>query len=119
MSVIWTFKKWLVTNHEIYTATDLQEALRSHANVALSIQALCSLLGGPPKALRVQTAQAICNAFRCELNEFFSVEPDPPGEATRLAVASGGPRPLYGCRRGKAEDQEELFPNPALFRKHK
>lgn len=119
MPTVWDFKPWLVTEHGINTATDLQDVLRKQAGVELSLQAVCALLNGTPKALRFQTAQAISNAFRCDLSEFFDVTPDPPGEATRLLVASGGPRRLYRGREQGVEEGLGTFPNPARFRRYR
>lgn len=114
MATVWQFKQWLATERGIHTATDLRQEIREQANVEISLQALSVLLNQPPQALRVRTMQAISDAFGCELNEFFNVVPGTPGEAMRTAVAAGGTRRLY---RSRARDEDEVYPNPALYRK--
>jgi DNA-binding Xre family transcriptional regulator len=73
--VKWTFKSYLASKHQIYTATELQKRVVKKTGVAISVAQLCKLTNATPSMLRLTTIEIICTALNCELNEFLQVAP--------------------------------------------
>jgi len=110
MAIVWTLKKWLAVNRDIYRASELQLLLAEKAGVRLSLQAISAILNAQPSALRLQTIQALCNALDCKLSDFCDVLPDTP--AQRKQKAAGSPVALYGGKQAAVSP----FPDPRTFR---
>jgi DNA-binding Xre family transcriptional regulator len=111
MAIVWTLKKWLAVNRDIYRASEVQLLLAEKLGVRLSLQAISAIINGQPSALRLQTIQALCDALDCKLSDFCDVLPDAPAQR-RQKKASGAPVPLYGG----APPPSSPFPDPKSFR---
>ena len=109
MAIVWTLKKWLAVNRDIYRASEVQSLLAEKVGVRLSLQAISTIINGQPSALRLHTIQALCTALDCRLSDFCDVVPDTPAE--RKKKKANGPSPLYG---GK-QPHDSPFPDPKVF----
>ncbi len=105
MPVIWNLKKWLAVEHDIYRPSELQAVLAERADVHLSLQAVSTLINSKPQALRMSTAQALCDALNCKLSDFFDVLP---------VVAAGQREQERQVARGKRTPSVggNVFPDP-------
>lgn len=121
MAVIWNLKKWLAVTHDIYRPSELQSLLVERVGVQLSLQAISALINNKPHALRMQTIQALCDALNCKLSDFCDVLPD-PGKALQYKqrkTAGSRPERLYGSKPASTHsNEEEIFPDPRLFKKN-
>jgi hypothetical protein len=79
MPVIWNLREWL-KERGVTRASQVRRIVRERTGYILSIQAWCDLFNDQPKMLRVETSQALCDAFYCCLSDFFEVK---PGAASR------------------------------------
>lgn len=91
MPAIWNLRKWL-EEQGITSASEVRRIVRERTGYVLSKQAVCDLLNNQPKMVRIETSQALCDAFYCCLSEFFEVK---PGAAFRThRQAPHAPYPL-------------------------
>ena len=74
MPVKWRFRESL-KERGITRATEVSRTVRECTGYKLSIQAVCDLLNGQPKMIRIETMQALCDAFYLRLSDFFEVMP--------------------------------------------
>lgn len=74
MPVIWNLREWL-RERGITRASQVSRIVRERTGYVLSTQAVCDLLNDQPKMLRLETSQALCDAFYCRLSDFFEVMP--------------------------------------------
>src|SRR5687768_12264601 len=58
-----------------HASTHVSRIVRERTGYVLSTQAVCDLLNDQPKMLRLETSQALCDAFYCRLSDFFEVMP--------------------------------------------
>jgi hypothetical protein len=72
MPVIWNLREWL-RERGITRASHVSRIVRERTGYVLSTQAVCDLLNDQPKMLRLETSQALCDAFYCRLRDFFEV----------------------------------------------
>lgn len=100
MSFHWNLRRELLLRKNVHRSVDLQVLLREHG-LPLSLPSVCKLLKQPPEYLPLKTIQVICNALRCNLNDFCVMEPDPKGR---------------GSNRNEPSDGE--FPDPFQFSIH-
>lgn len=75
MPIAWTLRKWLAVTHDVYGASALRRRILDATGIEISAQALGVLLRAPPKALRVETIQALSTTFQCKLSDFCEVTP--------------------------------------------
>lgn len=73
MPTNWKLRE-LLKERGIKSASEISRRLEE-IGYQLSIQAVCDLLNRPPKMIRLETIQAICNAFYIPLSEFLEVLP--------------------------------------------
>ncbi len=74
MPVVWKLRK--VLGARGYTrASQISKIIRARTGYLLSTQAVCDLLNDQPKMLRLETSQALCDAFNCCLSDFVEVVP--------------------------------------------
>jgi DNA-binding Xre family transcriptional regulator len=118
MPMVWTLKKWLAVERDIYRPSELQSLLVEKAGIQLSLQSISALINGKPNALRVQTIQAICNALDCKLSDFFDIVPDVSTKQRKQKIANSSPTRLYGGQVVRAEE-DSIFPSPHRFEKQK
>lgn len=105
MPIAWTLRKWLAVTHDIYGASSLRRRIVEATGVEISAQALGALLREPPKALRIETIQALCTTFQCRLSDFCEVTPNPVRRRVRRR-----PYAAQGRKRRVAELAD--FPAP-------
>ena len=68
-------------------ASEISRIIQERARYSISTQAVCDLLNDEPKMLRIETAQAFCDAFGLQVSEFFDMGPGPPRLGPRCSVA--------------------------------
>jgi hypothetical protein len=96
MSVKWILRE-VLAQRGFTTASEISRIIQERTRYSISTQAVCDLLNGEPKMLRLQTAQAFCNAFGIRGNEFFEMVPDPPGKLEVTQSAGGEPIDITGA----------------------
>ncbi len=74
MPVKWNLREWL-RERGITRASQVSKIVRERTGYVLSTQAVCDLLNDQPKMLRLETSQALCDAFYCRLSDFLEVMP--------------------------------------------
>ena len=77
MSVKWILRE-VLAQRGFTTASEISRLIKERTGYRISTQAVCELLNGEFKMLRLETAQAFCNAFGVRVSEFFEVAPSPP-----------------------------------------
>lgn len=75
MPVTWTMRRWLKDMRGITRASEVSELIFQRTGYKISKQAVCDLLNGPPKMIRLETMQAFCDTFYCRLIDFCEVMP--------------------------------------------
>lgn len=103
MSFHWNLRREMFLRKNIHRPVDLQALLRQNG-FPLSLPAVCALVNREPRALPLKTAQALCNALGCTLNDICVMEPDPKGR-----ISNGS---------GSSEPPEGEFPDPFQFPIH-
>ena len=73
MPTKWKLRE-LLKERGVKSASEISRSLEEIGH-QLSIQAVCDLLNRPPKMIRLETIEAICNAFYIPLSEFLEVLP--------------------------------------------
>ena len=56
-------------------AAEISRIVLDQTDYQLSIQAVCNLLNAQPKMIRLETIQALCDAFYIRLSDFLEVLP--------------------------------------------
>jgi DNA-binding Xre family transcriptional regulator len=74
MPVTWNLREYL-RERGLIRASHVSKIIHERTGYLLSTQAVCDLLNDQPKMLRVETSQALCDAFYCNLSDFFEVKP--------------------------------------------
>ena len=126
MELRWTLRE-LLKERGMTRVSQISKIILERTGYILSIQAVCDLLNGRPKMLKVKTLQAICDAFYCKLSDFCEVMPLAASKAhatmTRSCGAVGssdgrrtGSRQQPGNKYHNASvDFAALFPNARKF----
>ena len=96
MSVKWVLREVLVQRGFI-TASDISRIIKERIGYKISTQAVCDLLNDEPKMLRLETAQAFCDAFGLRVSEFFEMVPGPPRKLEVRQSASDEPIDITGA----------------------
>jgi putative transcriptional regulator len=73
MPTNWKLRE-LLKERGIKSASEISRSLEE-IGYQLSVQAVCDLLNRQPKMIRLETIEAICNAFYIPLSEFLEVLP--------------------------------------------
>src|SRR5215210_3074204 len=73
MPTNWKLRE-LLKERGVKSASEISRSLQK-IGYQLSVQAVCDLLNRPPKMIRLETIEAICNAFYIPLSEFLEVLP--------------------------------------------
>src|ERR671913_287630 len=73
MPTNWRLRE-LLKERGVKSASEISRSLQE-IGYQLSVQAVCDLLNRPPKMIRLETIEAICNAFYIPLSEFLEVLP--------------------------------------------
>jgi DNA-binding Xre family transcriptional regulator len=74
MPVIWNLREWL-KERGVTRASQLRRIVCERTGYVLSNQAWGDLLNDQPKMVRIETSQALCDAFYCSQSDFFEVKP--------------------------------------------
>ena len=96
MSVKWILRE-VLAQRGFTTASDISRIIQERARYSISTQAVCDLLNGEPKMLRLETAQAFCDAFGLRVSEFFEMGPGPPRKLEASQSATGEPIDITGA----------------------
>ena len=96
MSVKWILRE-VLAQRGFTTASDISRIVQERARYSISTQAVCDLLNGEPKMLRLETAQAFCDAFGLRVSEFFEMGPGPPRKLQASQSATGEPIDITGA----------------------
>jgi DNA-binding Xre family transcriptional regulator len=105
--VKWTFKSYLSSKHQIYSATELQKRIVKKTGVAISVAQLCKLVNKTPAMLRFSTMEIICTALACELNDFVQIGPK--------TMNPDKPRKLSFKNTPKSKIGTKSFPAPSDY----
>ena len=105
MPAVWNLRKWL-KERGITRASEVRRIVRERTGYELSNQAVCDLLNNPPKMVRIQTSQALCDAFYCCLSDFFEVKPAAAFKSNRQT-----PGASYPLRQSGDESVKVATPN--------
>ena len=73
MPTKWKLRE-LLKERGVKSASEISRSLEESGH-QLSVQAVCDLLNRQPKMIRLDTIEAICNAFYIPLSEFLEVLP--------------------------------------------
>src|SRR5215217_4410967 len=73
MPTKWKLRE-LLKERGVKSASEISRSLEEIGH-QLSVQAICDLLNRQPKMIRLETIEAICNAFYIPLSEFLEVLP--------------------------------------------
>jgi putative transcriptional regulator len=73
MPTKWKLRE-LLKERGVKSASEISRSLEEIGH-QLSVQAVCDLLNRQPKMIRLETIEAICNAFYVPLSEFLEVLP--------------------------------------------
>ena len=74
MPIKWKLRECL-EERGITSASEVSKLVRHRTGYVLSTQAVCDLFNEQPKMIRLETSEALCNAFHCCLNDFVEVVP--------------------------------------------
>lgn len=74
MPIKWKLRECL-EERGITSASQVSKLVRNRTGYVLSTQAVCDLFNEQPKMIRLETSEALCNAFHCCLNDFIEVVP--------------------------------------------
>lgn len=118
MSAKWKFQEFLASRG-VVKASDAHRIIQQRTGHEISKQAVSKLLTRSPKMIRVETAVAICDAFYCQLSDFFEIGPPANGRRQFKAM-----RDKNGERRSDKQDGAstrgkvdfaDFFPDPRSF----
>lgn len=90
MPIKWNLRE-LLRQLEITKASEVSRIIYNRTEYGISTQAVCDLLNDKPKMLRLDTAQAFCDAFGLRLGDFCEIVPGPP---RKLKIRTSTFRPL-------------------------
>ena len=115
MPIKWKLRECL-KERGITSASQVSKLVLHRTGYVLSTQAVCDLFNEQPKMLRLETSEALCNAFHCCLNDFVEVIPErvynSPANKTRVANPIGQTR--EGARNNDSKDRRSGRENSDL-----
>lgn len=130
MPIKWKLRECL-EERGITSASQVSKLVRVRTGYVLSIQAVCDLFNGQPKMIRLETSEALCNAFHCCLNDFVEVVPkrvynspaneprvfktDNPISETRESARNNDSKDGRSGRENSALDFASYFPDARKF----
>ncbi len=76
MTVQWTLREMLATQHGVFASSQLQMLIREKMRRDISLKELEELIEGPPDILDLDMMLVLCNALKCALSDFCRVTPD-------------------------------------------
>lgn len=90
MPIKWNLRERL-KQLEMTKASEISRTIYDRTEYRISTQAVCDLLNDKPKMIRLDTAQAFCDAFGLQLGDFCQIVPSPQ---RKLQPRSRTVRPL-------------------------
>jgi DNA-binding Xre family transcriptional regulator len=72
--ISWKLREFLMSRG-VKSASHARRMIKDATKHPLSNQAMCNLVNGDLRMLRLETAAAICDTFYCKLSDFFEVIP--------------------------------------------
>jgi hypothetical protein len=119
MPVKWNLRESL-RERGITRASHVSRIVRERTGYALSTQAVCDLLNDQPKMLRLETSQALCDAFLFRLSDFFEVMPCAVSRShvkkhRPLKARSSSDNSVIDNRENSKVDFASFFPNARKF----
>jgi hypothetical protein len=76
MTVQWTLREMLATQHGVFTSSQLQMLIREKTRRDISLRDLEELIERPPDILDLDMMLVLCNDLTCALSDFCRVIPD-------------------------------------------
>ena len=125
MPIKWKLRECL-EERGITSASQVSKLVRHRTGYVLSTQAVCDLFNEQPKMLRLETSEALCNAFHCCLNDFVEVVPErvynsPANKPRALRTANPISETREGAKDGRSGrensdlDFASYFPDARKF----
>jgi DNA-binding Xre family transcriptional regulator len=74
MPIKWNLREWL-REQGFTRASQVSRVVFDRTGYVLSTQAVCDLFNEQPKMLRLETSEALCDVFYCQLSDFLQVKP--------------------------------------------
>lgn len=102
MPIKWNLREWL-RERGVTCASQVSKIVLDRTGYVLSTQAVCDLLNDQPKMLRLETGEALCDAFYCRLSDFLEVMPRAVSRSHSKKTRRRGPGgsengPLHGIQ---------------------
>ena len=118
MPIKWKLRECL-KERGITRASQVSKIVRQRTGYVLSTQAVCDLLNEQPKMIRLETGQALCDAFYCCLNDFVEVVPKrvynaPANKPRVLKTANQSSETREGVRNNDSKDGKSGHENANL-----
>ena len=121
MPTKWRLRE-LLKERGVKSASEISRSLEEIGH-QLSVQAVCDLLNRQPKMIRLETIEAICNAFYIPLSEFLEVLPmasQKPQKKMRTRQIPSGQSPQQARDRGvgpniRTLDYAGFYPDARKF----
>lgn len=115
MAATWKLREYLASRGVI-RASQARRMIEDATGYKLSKQAMCDLLNGDLRMLRIETGAAICDTFYCRLSDFFEIAPRATGHLKKSHPdgLNGRRRNDNSARTGKI-NFGEFFPNARDF----
>ncbi len=118
MPIKWKLRECL-EERGITSASQVSKLVRNRTGYVLSTQAVCDLFNEQPKMIRLETSEALCNAFHCCLNDFVEVVPkqvynSPANKPRMLKTANPIGETGEGTRNNHSKDGKSARENSDL-----
>jgi DNA-binding Xre family transcriptional regulator len=123
MPIKWKLRECL-EERGITSASQVSKLVRHRTGYVLSTQAVCDLFNEQPKMIRLETSEALCNAFHCCLNDFVEVVPkrvynspanEPTTSETREGARNNDTKDRRSGRENSDLDFASYFPDARKF----
>src|ERR1051326_3630314 len=107
MPIKWKLRECL-EERGITSASQVSKLVRHRTGYVRSTQAVCDLFNEQPKMIRLETSEALCNAFHCCLNDFIEGVPTrvshSPANKPRVLMPAN---PISETREGARNDNSK------------
>jgi len=119
MPIKWNLREWLC-ERGVTRASHVSKIVFDRTGYVLSTQAVCDLLNDQPKMLRLETGEALCDAFYCRLSDFLEVKPRVVSRShvkknRKLEPGGSGNGSVVESRENSKVDFASFFPDARKF----
>jgi DNA-binding Xre family transcriptional regulator len=119
MPIKWNLREWL-RERGVTRASHVSKIVFDRTGYVLSTQAVCDLLNAQPKMLRLETSEALCDAFYCRLSDFLEVKPHAVSRSRvkknrQLETGSSRDDSVVESRENSKVDFASFFPDARKF----